>query len=152
MLFNKIHEKYKDKVGVILPILLSISCGLMILGSLVEDFIIVKFSIMSFGYIIILFIRDPFKVYMQDLALRNINQEGQATLLTTMELARKVGRAIISLAFTLILLDNPMITVIAILFALSIIEILVSIKLYKLVLSNVITKKEEMNNNCEQTV
>lgn len=28
--------------------------------------------IMSLGYIIILFIRDPFKVYMQDLALRNI--------------------------------------------------------------------------------
>jgi len=28
--------------------------------------------IMSLGYIIILFIRDPFKVYMQDLALRNV--------------------------------------------------------------------------------
>ena len=152
MLFNKIHEKYKDKVGVILPILLSISCGLMILGSLVEDFIIVKFSIMSFGYIIILFIRDPFKVYMQDLALKNVKKEDQQSILTTMELSRKIGRAIMSLSFTMILVNNPMITVIAILFALSIIEILVSIKLYKLVLSNVITKKEEMNNNCEQTV
>ena len=71
---------------------------------------------MSLGYIIILFIRDPFKVYMQDLALKNSNKEYQATLLTTMELFRKIGRAIMSLAFTTILVDNPMILVIIISF------------------------------------
>lgn len=90
---------------------------------------------MSFGYIIILFVRDPFKVYMQDLALRNVGKEGQQSLLTTMELSRKVVRAIMSFSFTMILLNNPMITVITILFILSIIEILVSIKLYKLIIN-----------------
>lgn len=40
-----------------------------------------------------------------------------------------------SLSFTMILVNKPMITVIAILFILSIIEILVSIKLYKLVIN-----------------
>ena len=135
--FNKIHSKYKEKVGVILPILLSISIVLMILGSFIKNSIMLKFVIMSLGYIIILFIRDPFKVYMQDLALRKVEKEGQQSLLTTMELSRKIGRAIMSLSFTMILVNKPMITVIAILFVLSIIEILVSIKLYKLVINGI---------------
>lgn len=108
---------------------------------------------MSLGYIIILFIRDPFKVYMQDLALRKVGKERQQSLLTTIELSRKIGRAIMSLSFTMILINNPMITVIAILFVLSIIEILVSIKLYKLVINgNEIKSEKSRNKNYEQTL
>lgn len=151
--FNQIHSKYKEKIGVILPILLSISIMLMVLGSFMGKSVIIKFSMMSLGYIIILFIRDPFKVYMQDLALRNVGKERQQSLLTTMELSRKVGRAIMSLIFTMILVNHPMITVIAILFILSIIEIFISIKLYKLVINGKKVKSEESNNrNCEQTL
>ena len=151
--FNKIHSKYKEKVGVILPILLSISIILIILGSFIRNSVISQFSIMSLGYIIILFIRDPFKVYMQDLALRKVGKKRQQSLLTTMELSRKIGRAIMSLSFTMILVNNPMIIVIAILFILSITEILVSIKLYKLVESGKEIKNEESSNrNCEQTL
>ena len=74
-------------------------------------------------------------------------------MLTTIELSRKVGRAIISLSFTLILVDNPMITVIAVLFILSVIEILISMKLYKLILSNKEVKsKEKSKRNYEQPV
>ena len=144
MAFNKIHNKYEEKVGVILPIFLSTSIILMIAGSfIIKKYIILKFVIMSFGYIIILFVRDPFKVYMQDLALRNVGKEGQQSLLTTMELSRKVVRAIMSFSFTMILLNNPMITVITILFILSIIEILVSIKLYKLIINGKEEKVDE---------
>lgn len=151
--FNKIHNKYKEKVGVILPILLSMSIILMILGSFIRNSVIIKFGIMSLGYVIILFIRDPFKVYMQDLALRKVGKEGQQSLLTTMELSRKIGRAIMSLSFTIILVNNPMITVIAILFILSIIEILISIKLYKLVIDGKEVESEESSNrNCKQTL
>ena len=127
-----------------------ISIILMILGSFVQGYVTIKFSIMGLGYIIILFIRDPFKVYMQDLALRSIGKEGQQSLLTTMELARKIERAIMSLSFTMILINNPMIAVMSILLILSIIEILVSIKLYKLVING--EKEESDNNNCEQTL
>lgn len=151
--FNKIHNKYKEKVGVILPILLSMSIILMILGSFIRNSVIIKFGIMSLGYVIILFIRDPFKVYMQDLALRKVGKEGQQSLLTTMELSRKIGRAIMSLSFTIILVNYPMITVIAILFMLSIIEILISIKLYKLVIDGKEVESEESSNrNCKQTL
>ena len=134
--FNNIHNKCKEKVGVILPILLFSSIVLMILGSIIARSIIVKFVIMSLGYVIILFVRDPFKVYMQNLALNNVKREEQQTLLTTMELSRKVVRAIMSLSFTIILVNNPMITVMIILFILSIIEIIISIKLYKLVVNS----------------
>ena len=151
--FNKIHNKYKEKVGVILPILLCASTIFMILGYFIRNSIILKFSIMSFGYIIILFIRDPFKVYIQDLALRNVGKEGQQSLLTTMELSRKIVRAIMSLGFTMILVNNPMIIVVTILFVLSIIEIIISIRLYKSVLKGLEIKNEESNNrNCKQTL
>ncbi len=146
IVFNKIHNKYKEKVGVILPILLSMSIILMILGSFIRMSVIIQFIIMSLGYIIILFIRDPFKVYMQDLALRKVVKEKQQSLLTTMELSRKIVRAIMSLSFTIILVNNPMITVIAILFILSIIEIIISIKLYKLVIDGKAVKSEESSN------
>lgn len=141
IIFNKIHKKYKEKVGVILPILLSISLILMIIGSFLSNLLILKFVIMSLGYVIILFIRDPFKVYMQDLALNKVNSEYQQSLLTTMELSRKIVRAIISFSFSLILINNPMILVISILLILSIIEILISIKLYKLVLSSKVVEE-----------
>lgn len=148
--FSKVHSKYKEKVGLILAILLNISIVLMIVGSFIEKYVILKFSIMSLGYIIILFIRDPFKVYMQDLALKNVEKQGQQSLLTTMELSRKISRAIMSFIFTIILLDNPMITVIGILFVLSIIEILISIKLYKIILKENSIKNEKASKNVSQ--
>lgn len=145
-MLSKIFLFQNCQTPVILPILLSISIILMILGSFIRNSAMLKFSIMSLGYIIILFIRDPFKVYMQDLALRKVGKEGQQSLLTTMELSRKIGGAIMSLSFTMILVNNPMITVITILFILSIIEILVSIKLYKLVVNGDEVKSEESSN------
>ena len=140
--FNKVYEKIRDRVEIILPVLLSISIILMITGSFISNSIILKFTIMSLGYIIILFIRDPFKVYMQDVALKNINKEEQATLLTMMELARKLMRAIVSLSFTSILVNNPIIIVMVILLIASIIEIFISIRLYKLIIS---TKQVKTN-------
>ena len=133
MSFSKIYEKYQTKMGIIFPIMLSIAILNMILGSIIGNNLILKFIIMSMGYIIIVFIRDPFEVYMQDLAIKNVGQDKQQTLLTIMELASKIGRAIIGVSFSIILLREPMISIIIILFILSIAEILMSIKLYKMV-------------------
>ena len=130
--FNKIFEKYKDKVGYLLPFLLSLSLCLMVGGCLITFSIILKILIMSLGYIIILFIRDPFKVYMQDLVLKKAEKE-QQSLLTTLDLSRKIVRAIISLSFTAILVNNPMIVVITILIILSVIEIFISLHLYRMI-------------------
>lgn len=141
--FDKIHKKYEDKVGIMLPVGLLISLILMLIGYNVSNMPVMKFVIMGFGYVIILFIRDPFKVYMQDLALKNTDKNRQQTLLTTMELSRKIVRTIISLSFTTILLKYPMVLVISILTVLSIIEIFVSIYLYKIIMNN--NEKEQEN-------
>ena len=141
--FDKIHKKYEDKVGIMLPVGLLISLILMLIGYNVSNMPVMKFVIMGFGYVIILFIRDPFKVYMQDLALKNTDKNRQQTLLTTMELSRKIVRTIISLSFTAILVKNPMVLVISILVILSIIEIFVSLYLYRLIISK--DKKEQEN-------
>ena len=137
--FDKIHKKFGEKVGIMLSIALSLSLVLMIIGYNISNMPVIKFCIMSLGYIIILFIRDPFKVYTQDIALKNTDKNSQQTLLTTMELSRKIVRTTISFSFTAILLKYPMVLVISILTVLSIIEILVSIYLYKLI----INKKEK---------
>lgn len=143
--FDKIHKKYKDKVGIILSVSLSLSLVLMIIGYNISSIPVIKFGIMSLGYIIILFIRDPFKVYMQDLALKNTDKKSQQTLLTTMELSRKIVRTIMSLSFTAILVNNPMVLVISILVVLSIVEVFVSLYLYKMII-NKNQKIETLNN------
>lgn len=133
IVFNKIYIKYQNKVGFILPILLSISLTLMIGGYLMSFSIVLKILMMSLGYIIILFIRDPFKVYMQDLALKKSDKQQQQSVLITLDLSRKIVRAIISLSFTAILINNPMIIVMLILVVLSIIEIFISVYLYGMI-------------------
>lgn len=143
--FDKIHKKYKDKVGIILSVSLSLSLVLMIIGYNISSIPVIKFGIMSLGYIIILFIRDPFKVYMQDLALKNTDKKSQQTLLTTMELSRKIVRTIMSLSFTAILVNNPMVLVISILAVLSIVEVFVSLYLYKMIINK--NQKIEILNN-----
>lgn len=133
IVFYKLHLKYKNKMGVILSILLLSSILFIILGSFIQNSLIIKFIIMGLGYVIILFIRDPFKVYMQDLSLNNTEKEEQQTLLTIMDLSRKIVRAIISLSFSILLINNPMILVMGILMILAIIEFFISIKLYNLI-------------------
>ena len=81
---------------------------------------------------------------MQDLALKNTDKNRQQTLLTTMELSRKIVRTIISLCFTAILVKNPMVLVISILVVLSIIEIFVSLYLYKLLINKEEKEKNEL--------
>lgn len=139
--FDKIHKKLGDKVGIILPMGLALSLILMIIGYNISNMPVIKFGIMSIGYVIILFIRDPYKVYIQDIALKNADNNSQQTLLTTMELSLKIFRTIISLSFTAILLKYPMISVISILAVLAVIEIFVSLYLYKMI----IDKKEQKN-------
>lgn len=149
--FDKIHKKYKDKVGIILSVSLSLSLVLMIIGYNISSIPVIKFGIMSLGYIIILFIRDPFKVYMQDLALKNTDKKSQQTLLTTMELSRKIVRTIMSLSFTAILVNNPMVLVISILVVLSIVEVFVSLYLYKMII-NKNQKIETLNNILDEII
>lgn len=133
VIFEKLYKKYLNKIGVALPILLGTSIGLLLFGSFIPQ-IIVKISVMAMGYTIILFIRDPFKLYMQDVIFANTPKEQHQTLLTVLEFGVKIATAGIGLAFSAILLSYSMLVIIAIMLAIACIGIVLSIMLYRSIL------------------
>lgn len=128
--FYLIYKKHGEKVGILLTALLCTSAALILFGSFIPH-VVTKIIVMGIGYMTILFIRDPFRLYMQDVVLNNTANEYHRSLLIMLEFAYLTASALISFSFTLVLLKYPMITAITIMFVISLIEIILSIILYK---------------------
>ena len=126
---KKLYNRFQSKLGVVLPVLLCTAIGSMLFVSLIP-YPMVKISVMAMGYMIILFARDPFNLYMQDVVLEHTPKEQHQTLLTILEFAVKIASAGIGLAYSAILITYPMTVVIAIVFAIATNEIGLSLKLY----------------------
>ena len=133
VIFEKLYKNYMNKMGIILTALLGTSIGLILFGSLVPR-IVIKILIMALGYTIILFIRDPFRLYIQDVIFASTTKEQHQTLLTVLDLGVKIATAGIGLVFSAILLSYPMIVIIAIMLVLSMIEIILSVVFYRSIL------------------
>lgn len=131
--FAKLYEKYQKKLGIALPVMLCLSIALMLFGSLIPH-VIIKIIVMAAGYTIILFARDPFRLYMQDVMFENTPKEQHQTLLTMLEFGVKLTTAGMGLSFSAILINYPMIVVMGIMLLISSINIILSIKLYSMVL------------------
>ena len=141
IIFEKLYKKYVNKMGIALPALLGTSIALILFGSFIPE-IIVKILVMGVGYTIILFIRDPFKLYIQDVIFANTPKEQHQVLLTVLEFGVKIATAGIGLAFSAILLSYSMLVIMAIMLAISFIEIILSIMLYR----SVLIGKEQIRN------
>lgn len=139
--FAKLYCKYQGKMGVALPVMLSLSMAFMLFGSFIPQ-VIVKIIVMAIGYTIILFARDPFRLYIQDVVFESTPKQQHQTLLTILEFGVKIASAGIGLGFSAILTGYPMIVIISIMFAISIIEIILSLKLYRAIL----TGKKQLRN------
>ena len=100
---------------------------------------------MAVGYTIILFIRDPFKLYVQDVIFSATQKEQHQTLLTILEFGVKIATSGIGLAFSAILLSYPMLLIIAIMLAISVIEVVLSIMLYRAILIGKELKKQRLD-------
>jgi hypothetical protein len=133
VIFEKLYKKYLNKIGIALPVLLCTSIALLLFGSFIPQ-IIVKILVMAVGYTIILFIRDPFKLFIQDVIFANTKKEQHQTLLTVLEFGVKIATAGIGLSFSAILLSCSMLVIMMIMFAISLIEIILSIILYRSIL------------------
>jgi predicted MFS family arabinose efflux permease len=131
LLFPRVYRRYQEKMGVILPSFLCSSIALMLFGSLIP-WVALKILVMGLGYIIILFIRDPFRLFIQDVVLNRTAREHHQTLLTIMEFAVKIGTAATSFCFTMVLLEHTMMEVMSITLIIVIIEVLLSIRLYRM--------------------
>ena len=141
VVFEKLYKKYLNKMGIVLSSLLGSSISLMLFGSFIPH-IIAKIAVMAVGYTIILFIRDPFRLYMQDVLFANTPKQQHQTLLTLLEFGVKIATAGIGLGFSAVLLRYPMIVIIAIMLLIAVIEIVLSVFLYRLILIGKEQKKE----------
>ena len=135
LIFAKLYEKHQSKMGIALPALVGLALSFMLFGSFIPA-IVLKIIVMGIGYSLILFTRDPFKVYIQDVVFDHTPPEQHQTLLAVLLFGTKVGVAGTGLIFSAVLLSYPLIAVISLLFALALIETALSIWLYKAVLTH----------------
>lgn len=130
VVFERLYGKYRAKMGVILPVLLGTALALMLFGSTIPP-VAVKIVVMALGYTVVLFIRDPYRLYAQDVLFSATPKDQHQTLLTVLEFGVKIATAGIGLGFSAILLGYPMIVVMAIMLGLSVLEILSGVVLYR---------------------
>lgn len=130
VIFERIYKKHQREMGVALSVLLAASIALMLFGSFIPQ-VAVKILVMGIGYTVILFSRDPFRLYMQDVLFAQIPKEQHQTLLTVLEFGVKIATAGIGLAFSAILLGYSMLVVVAIMLAISLAGVILSTALYR---------------------
>lgn len=138
MIFGKVYLKIKNKMSIILTVLLSMAFFLLILGHFLNIPFMYKLIIMSLGFFLILATRDSFQVYIEDVALNIVNKDEQQKIMIDIEVYRKWGTLILSAIFTLILMKYELIVIECILLILSLIEIFINKKLC--------TKLDEISN------
>ena len=134
VIFARVYQKYQARMGIALPAMLCAAIGCLFFGSFIPQ-IVCKIAVMSLGYIIILFARDPFRLYMQDVLFENTPKHQHQTLIAILEFGVKVGTAAMGLSFSALLLKFPMVVVMGIVFIIALIEIFLSIWLYKIVVA-----------------
>lgn len=131
VVFGKIFLKIKDKMSIILTLLLSLAFLLLIIGHFLQIDFIYKAIIMSLGFFLILATRDSFQVYAEDVALNICNKDEQQKIMIDIEVSRKIATLILSAIFTLVLVKYELLIVEFMLLILVIIEIFINIKMYK---------------------
>ena len=142
MFFGKIYYKIKDKSLTFLTSMLFISFIFIIIGYFIPGNIF-KFILMSIGFCIILAVRDPFRLFTQDIILKQTMSEEQQVAISYIQFARKVGTTICSLIISAILLRWEMIYVIIGIGALALLEVFISIRIYSMLKNNVNKEKNK---------
>lgn len=145
VVFGKVYYKIKDKSLLILTAILVISFILTTIGFLVE-LKVLKFILMTIGFCIILAVRDPFRLYINDIVLKITKNEEKQKAISYIGFSRKFGTTIGSLLVTAILLKWEMIYVIIGIGILSIIDFLIAIKLYSMLSLSLKEDKKGRNN------
>lgn len=111
-LFDKIYKKLKDKINIALCSCLVIAFTLITIGSLIQNNIMAEMTFMSSGFFIILAVRDPFKIYIQDLILRITQPQEQQAIFAHLELAKKIGQTLMGFVVSAALLKFSMLWII----------------------------------------
>lgn len=90
--------------------------------------------LMALGFFVFLGVRDLFANYMKTLLLNSCNENYHEQAITYLTLSRKAGKVLISTLITLLLLKVDMIYVMIFLFIISMLNILIIRKIYKVMI------------------
>lgn len=133
LIFEKVYNKFLNKFHMFIAVMLVLAFSLVLCGHFIIEPLILKFIVMAAGFCIILMIRDPFRIFMQDLVLSNTKHNEQQVVFAYMELGRKIGTAGISILITAMLTKLSLIYVIILMLILAVAHCFVARKLYKLI-------------------
>ena len=133
ILYGKIYTWMKEKSLFLFPCCLLFSFLLIISGYCIS-FLPLKFFLMAFGFCLILSVRDPFRLYIQDMVLRITSSEQHQTLISYIELARKIGISFCCFIISVVLFHWELIYAIVAISLLAFSEIIIAIRLYRMVL------------------
>lgn len=140
IIFGKVYPKLKSKSMVILSTMLLGAFIFIVLGYICPNTFL-KFLLMTIGFCLILSVRDPYRLYIQDIVLKLTNPEEHQVVISYTQFARKLGTTICSLFISAILLKWPLIYVIIAVSILATIEIIITLKLYKMISYQEVSEK-----------
>lgn len=133
VLFDKMYRKLKDRINIALCGGLILAFGLIIFGNFIKGDVVLKIGTMACGFFLILAVRDPFKIYIQDLILRVTEPEEQQAIFAHLELARKIGQTLIGFVVSVALLRVDMIWVIVGIAMIALMTLKTTIRLFEVV-------------------
>lgn len=133
---NKIYMKFQKKLLYVLPMFLMFSFVILIFSHYLIDNLVVKFSIMCFGYSIIVSLIDFFNSVVQDVLLDETRCEEQQAALTYLSLSYKVFKVILGICVSFILLKYSLTCVLLFLILLTFIGMVSFKKIYKKLVRN----------------
>ncbi len=131
--FRKIYNRYKDKVSILLSVMAIIAFACILLGSYLNSVILIKFALMTIGFDIILAIRDPVEVYINDLLLKNTKAEEHQKAISYLQLSRRVVATVMSFIFSILLIQFDLSYIIICLFVFAMISLGVNYRLYRMI-------------------
>lgn len=129
--FEKLVRIFKDKMILMLSGMYLFFPILTILGYYLPVPMIFKVILMAIGFFVILGIREPFNIYMQDLSLKRCRIEEQKQVVLNLVFARKIGGTLLSAFTSLLLLRVPLIAVFYLFLILAIINVCLDCKILR---------------------
>lgn len=130
LLFLKNYDRFKNKMLFILEILMVLAFAFLLIGHFIND--IIGIYIMAFGFILYLFIRDPFDNYMRKTLFENSSSKVHDKIVNYITLLRKLFTLIYSTIVSIMLVKLNYVYVMLLLLFISVLFIILIVKIYKL--------------------
>ena len=133
IVFPSIYNKLKDKSGYLLEGILVSAFTLLLLGHLLPIPFTLKVVFMILGLLLIIMIRSPFRIYLQDVSLKNCPPEFEQDMMTYLTLSRNLAGAGLSAIATIILIYHTLSYVIFVLLFVSIAQLFILYKVNSMI-------------------